>query len=57
MYLSEGSDDDPPLAFPFTLRTGLIVATIGIVLLGVYPQPFIALAQNAIAPLVATTSR
>ncbi len=52
MYLSEGSDDDPPLAFPFTLRTALIVVTIGIILLGVYPQPFIALAQNAIAPLV-----
>lgn len=54
MYLSEGRDDDQPLAFPFTLRTALIVATIGIVLLGVYPQPFIALAQSAIAPLVAS---
>jgi len=57
MYLREGRADEQPLAFPFTLRTALIVATIGIVLLGVYPQPFIALAQNAIAPLVATTSR
>ncbi len=53
MYLSEGIADDQPLAFPFTLRTALTVATIGIILLGVYPQPFIALAQNAIAPLVA----
>lgn len=52
MYLSEGCDDDQPLAFPFTLRTALTVATIGIVLLGVYPQPFIALAQTVVAPLV-----
>lgn len=53
MYLSEGLADDPPLAFPFTLRIALAVATIGIVLLGVYPQPFIALAQTIVAPLVA----
>lgn len=53
MYLSEEVADEQPLAFPFTLRTALIVVTIGIILLGVYPQPFIALAQNAIAPLVA----
>lgn len=44
MYISEVSGEPQPLKVSVALQTALIVATVGVVLLGVYPQPIIKLA-------------
>jgi NADH-quinone oxidoreductase subunit N len=46
MYLGERVADDRPLEISAALRTALICALIGIIIIGVYPQPLIKLAQN-----------
>jgi NADH-quinone oxidoreductase subunit N len=48
MYLSDRVADDEPLSLSPALRTALLASLIGIILIGVYPQPFIALAQKLI---------
>jgi NADH:ubiquinone oxidoreductase subunit 2 (subunit N) len=55
MYLGDRIADDEPLSLSPALRAGLIVSVVLIVFIGVYPQPFIALAQKLIpaAPAVA----
>ncbi len=56
MYLGERMADDRPLEFSPALRAALVISLIGVILIGVYPQPFIDLAQKLIAPLVANAS-
>jgi NADH-quinone oxidoreductase subunit N len=46
MYLGDAAADEEPLTLSPALRTGLIVSLIGIIFIGIYPQPFIALAQK-----------
>ena len=46
MYLGDDLADDEPLTLSPALRAGLVVSLIGIVVIGIYPQPFIALAQK-----------
>src|SRR5262245_21669878 len=55
MYLGDATADDEPLSLSNALRAGLVVSLVLIVFIGVYPQPFIALAQKLIpaAPAVA----
>jgi len=55
MYLGDRVADAEPLTMSPALRTALAVALVGILFIGVYPQPFIALAQKLIpaAPAVA----
>ena len=48
MYLSERVADDRPLSMSPALSAALVVSLIGIILIGIYPQPFIALAQRLI---------
>lgn len=48
MYLGDRVADEAPLSLSPALRTALLVSLIGIVVIGVYPQPFIALAQKLI---------
>ena len=48
MYLGDRVADDEPLTMSPALRTALVAALIGIVFIGVYPQPFIVLAQKLI---------
>src|SRR5436309_6221756 len=48
MYLSDRVADDEPLSLSPALRTALFASLIGIIFIGVYPQPFIALAQKLI---------
>lgn len=48
MYLGDRVADQRPLALSPALRTALVVALAGIVIVGVYPQPFIKLAQQLI---------
>ena len=59
MYLGDRVADEEPLSLSPALRTALVVSLIGIIFIGVYPQPFIALAQklipaqSSISPVVA----
>ncbi|MBA3715178.1 MAG: NADH-quinone oxidoreductase subunit N [Pyrinomonadaceae bacterium] len=51
MYLGEGAGDARPLSLSPALRTALIVCVIGVVASGVYPQPFIKMAQMLVSTL------
>ena len=51
MYLGDRIADNRPLALSPALRTALIVSVIGIIVIGIYPQPFIQLAQDLISPI------
>jgi NADH-quinone oxidoreductase subunit N len=51
MYLGEGTADARPLSLSPALRTALVVSVIGVVVIGIYPQPFINLAQTLVASL------
>ena len=51
MYLGDRIADNRPLALSPALQTALAVAVIGIIFIGVYPQPFIQLAQDLIGPI------
>jgi len=46
MYLGDRVADAEPLTMSPALRTALVVSLIGILFIGVYPQPFIVLAQK-----------
>jgi len=48
MYLGDRIADNKPLAFSPALQVVLVVSVVGILVIGVYPQPFIALAQALI---------
>ncbi|HEX5701920.1 MAG TPA: NADH-quinone oxidoreductase subunit N [Pyrinomonadaceae bacterium] len=61
MYLGDRVADDEPLSMSPALRASLIAALVGILVIGIYPQPFIALAQKLmpsaaapVAPVVST---
>ncbi len=51
MYLGDRIADNKPLALSPVLQTALVVSLVGIIFVGVYPQPFIQLAQQLISPL------
>ena len=53
MYLGDRVADDQPLALSPALQTALVASLVGIVVIGVYPQPFISIAQKLITPLAA----
>ena len=46
MYLGDRVADVQPLAMSPALRTALVATLVGILFIGVYPQPFIVLAQK-----------
>jgi NADH-quinone oxidoreductase subunit N len=46
MYLGDRIADDRPLALSPALQTALIVSVIGIIFIGIYPQPLISIAQR-----------
>jgi NADH-quinone oxidoreductase subunit N len=46
MYLSDRLADERPLSLSPALTTALVVSLIGIIFIGIYPQPFIDLAQK-----------
>src|SRR6266478_5996119 len=56
MYLGDRIADDKPLTLSPALQTALIVAVVGIIFVGIYPQPIISLAQKFTAPLGAIGS-
>ncbi|HJS25491.1 MAG TPA: NADH-quinone oxidoreductase subunit N [Pyrinomonadaceae bacterium] len=46
MYLGDRVADNKPLSLSPALQVALAVAVIGVIVVGVFPQPFIKLAQN-----------
>ncbi len=46
MYLGDRVADEQPLTMSPALKTAMVAALVGIVFIGVYPQPFIVLAQK-----------
>jgi NADH-quinone oxidoreductase subunit N len=44
MYLGDRVADDKPLMLSPALQTALVVAVVGVIFVGIYPQPFISLA-------------
>jgi NADH-quinone oxidoreductase subunit N len=51
MYLDEQAPDPRPLSLSPALQVALAVAVVGVVFIGVYPQPFITLAQSIVSTL------
>jgi NADH-quinone oxidoreductase subunit N len=56
MYLGDRVADDKPLTLAPALQAALIASLVGIIFIGVYPQPFINLAQKLITPLAALSA-
>ena len=50
MYLGEHIADDRPLELSPALRTALVASLVGIIFIGIYPQPFISIAQRLLTP-------
>jgi NADH-quinone oxidoreductase subunit N len=48
MYIGERIADDRPLSLSPALKAALVAALIGVILVGIYPQPVINLAQHLI---------
>jgi NADH-quinone oxidoreductase subunit N len=61
MYLGDRVADEQPLTLSPALRTAMVAALVGILFIGIYPQPLILLAQKllpataAVAPTAPTT--
>src|SRR5438876_1827049 len=56
MYLGDGVADEEHLCLLTPLRSALVVALIGIIFIGIYPQPFISLPQKLIPASAALTA-
>ena len=56
MYLGDAVADRAPLSLSPALRVALIVAVVGVVVIGIYPQPFINMAQTLVASLTDAAS-
>ena len=56
MYLGDGVADARPLSLSPALRAALVVAVVGVIVIGVYPQPFINLAQTLVSSLTGAVS-
>src|SRR5438309_5585823 len=53
MYLGDRVADEEPLTLSPALKTAMVAALVGILFIGIYPQPFIVLAQKLIPSTVA----
>ena len=53
MYLGDRIADAEPLSMSPALRTALVASLVGVIFIGVYPQPFIVLAQKLFPAQVA----
>ena len=56
MYLGDRVADNKPLNLAPVLRVALVASLVGIVFVGVFPQPFIELAKKLIGPLASLGS-
>jgi NADH-quinone oxidoreductase subunit N len=55
MYLGDRVADDEPLTVSPALKFALVTALVGILFIGIYPQPFISLAQKLMPAQAVTT--
>ena len=53
MYLGERAADERPLSLSPALKTALVASVIGVILIGIYPHPFITVAQSVASSLSA----
>src|SRR5687768_8317435 len=53
MYLGDRVADDQPLSLSPALQAALVASLVGILFIGVYPQPLIEIVQRLVAPLAA----
>ncbi|MBA3322268.1 MAG: NADH-quinone oxidoreductase subunit N [Pyrinomonadaceae bacterium] len=51
MYLGDEMADARPLSLSPALRAALVVSVIGVIVIGIYPQPFINMAQTLVSSL------
>ncbi len=52
MYLSDETETDSlPLSLSPALQTALVICVIGVIITGIYPQPFIQIAQSLVSTL------
>ena len=49
MYLGDSVADDKPLSLSPALQTALVVSLVGVIFIGVYPQPLIQIVQSLVA--------
>ena len=56
MYLGDRIADNKPLALSPALQTALIVSVAGVLIVGVYPEPLIKLAQQLIGPFASAAA-
>jgi NADH-quinone oxidoreductase subunit N len=56
MYLGDRVADDEPLSLSPALKTALVASLIGIIFIGIYPQPFILLAHKLLPDQVESKS-
>jgi NADH-quinone oxidoreductase subunit N len=57
MYLSDKvHDGEYPLSLSPALRTALVVCVVGVILVGIFPQPFIRVAESLVSTLTAARS-
>jgi NADH-quinone oxidoreductase subunit N len=52
MYLDDHAAEEQPLSLSPALQVALGVAVIGVIFIGVYPQPFVSLAQSVVTTLL-----
>ncbi len=53
MFFEPADEGAAPIAVPVGLKVGLALAAVGILLIGIYPQPFIDLATQSMQMLAA----
>ncbi len=53
MYLGDSVADDKQLSLSPALQTALVASLVGIIVIGIYPQPLIEIVQTLIGPLAA----
>jgi NADH-quinone oxidoreductase subunit N len=51
MFFEEADEDAEPVAVPLGLQVGLVLTAVAILVVGIYPQPFIELATESIQML------
>ena len=56
MYLDDETPDARPLALSAPLRVALTAAVVGILFIGVYPQPFLRMARTVVTTLASVGS-
>jgi len=56
MYLGDRVADDKPLSLSPALQAALVVCLVGIIAIGIFPQPVIELTQRLLAPLATVGS-